>query len=86
MSNNRLRTIKTKLEDPGIRKDLTPKSSKYSPKISPVYSSIRAGMTLKQDPNSKIKISRPSTSKNSNNGVVGTTGNFFSSKDANKTP
>jgi hypothetical protein len=32
------------------------KSSKYSPKISPVYSSIRAGMTLKPDNNSKIKI------------------------------
>ncbi len=65
MSNNRLRAIKPKLEDPTVRKDLTPKSTKYSPKISPVYSSIRQGMTLKQDPNSKIKITRPSTSKNS---------------------
>jgi len=79
MSNNKLRDIKPKLEDPGIRKDLTPKSSKYSPKISPVYSSIRAGMTLKPDNNSKIKITRPSTSKNSNSG-----GNFFHSKEGNK--
>lgn len=76
MSNNKLRTVKPKLEDPGVRKELTPKSTKYSPKISPVYSSIRAN--LKQDPNSKIKITRPSTSKNS-----GTSGNFFHSKDNN---
>lgn len=41
-------------------------------------------MTLKPDPNTKIKINRPSTSKNSTNGA--TSGNFFSSKDANKPP
>jgi hypothetical protein len=60
---------------------LTPKSSKYSPKISPVYSSIRAGMTMKPDINSKIKVTRPSTSKNSNTGSG--QGNFFHSKDNN---
>lgn len=79
MSNNRLRGLKPKLEDPpAVRKDLTPKSSKYSPKISPVYSSIRQGITLKQDPNSKIKITRPSTSKNTSESK-----NFFHSKDNN---
>lgn len=79
MSNNRLRGIKPKLEDPTVgRKDLTPKSSKYSPKISPVYSSIRQGITLKPDVNNKIKITRPSTSKNSSESK-----NFFHSKDSN---
>jgi len=67
MSSNRFRTIKPKLEDPLVRKDLTPKSSKYSPKISPVYSSIRnQGVTMKQDSTNKIKLTRPSTSKNAN--------------------
>ncbi len=81
MSNNRLRVIKPKLDDPLVRKELTPKSTKYSPKISPVYSSIRQGITIKQDPNSKIKITRPSTSKNSTDAK-----NFFHSKDSNTTP
>jgi hypothetical protein len=79
MSNNRLRGLKPKLEDPTpVRKDLTPKSNKYSPKISPVYSSIRQGISLKPDPNSKIKITRPSTSKNTSESK-----NFFHSKDNN---
>ncbi len=79
MSNNRLRGLKPKLEEPTpLRKDLTPKSSKYSPKISPVYSSIRQGISLKPDPNSKIKITRPSTSKNASESK-----NFFHSKDNN---
>ena len=68
MSSNRLRMIKPKLEEPVTRKDLTPKSSKYSPKISPVYSSIRSGMTMKADLSSKLKLNRPSTSKNSVSG------------------
>lgn len=79
MSNNRLRGIKPKLEEPLVRKELTPKSSKYSPKISPVYSSIRQGISIKQDPN-KIKVTRPSTSKNSVESK-----NFFHSKDNNST-
>lgn len=79
MSNNRLRAIKPKLEDPTVRKELTPKSSKYSPKISPVYSSIRQGISIKQDPNNKIKLTRPSTSKNSTENK-----NFFHSKDTNQ--
>lgn len=64
MSANRFKTIKPKLEEQ-YRKDLTPKSSKFTQKYSPVYSSFRGGATLKQDPSSKIKIVRPSTSKNS---------------------
>ena len=48
MSANRFRAIKPKLDDPLGRKELTPKSSKYSPKISPVYSSIRNGLPIKQ--------------------------------------
>jgi hypothetical protein len=65
MSNNKFRSIKTKLEEP-VRKDLTPKNYKYSPKISPVFSSLRGGMTLKPDPINKIQLTnKPSTAKNS---------------------
>ena len=63
MSTNRFGTYRPKLDD-HINKDLTPKSSKYSPKISPVFASLRTGVALKADPSSKIKLSKPSTTKN----------------------
>ncbi len=63
MSTNRFGTYRPKLEET-YNKDLTPKSSKYSPKISPAFNSLRGGVTLKQDPYTKIKITKPSTSKN----------------------
>lgn len=66
MSANRLQNTKKKYED-FLRKDLTPKNSHHSPKISPVYSSFRAGLTIKHDLTPKSKIVRPSTSKNSGN-------------------
>jgi hypothetical protein len=46
MSSNRLKNTKKKFEE-FIKKDLTPKNSKYSPKISPIYSSFRGGLTIK---------------------------------------
>lgn len=64
MSTNRFTNLKPRLDDHAI-KDLTPKSSKYSPKTSPVFSSLRSGLTLKPDPINKIRLAKPSTSKNS---------------------
>lgn len=49
--------------DEVFRKDLTPKHSKIVPKINPVYSSFRSGLTIKPELSSKPKPSRPSTSK-----------------------
>jgi hypothetical protein len=66
MSANRLQNTRKKYEDL-IKKDLTPKNSHHSPKISPVYSSFRAGLTVRPDLTPKSKIVRPSTSKNSSN-------------------
>jgi hypothetical protein len=63
MSTNRLKNTKKKFEDL-VRKDLTPKNSRPSPKISPVYSSFRAGLTIKPDLIPKTKVVRPATSKN----------------------
>ena len=63
MSANRLKNTKKKFEDL-IKKDLTPKNSRPSPKISPVYSSFRGGLTIKPDLIPKTKVVRPSTSKN----------------------
>jgi hypothetical protein len=79
MSANRLKNTKKKFEDL-LKKDLTPKSSKYSPKISPVYSSFRGGLTIKPDLIPKTKIVRPSTSKYSN----GENQNFFHSREEKK--
>ena len=62
MSTNRFGAYRPKLDD-GHHKDLTPKSAKYSPKISPVFSSLRSGGGFKGDPSSKIKLSKPSTTK-----------------------
>lgn len=64
MSNNRLTSYRPKLEEPHA-KDLTPKSNKYSPKISPVFSSLRNGVGIKPENGSKIKLTtKPSTTKN----------------------
>ena len=62
MSTNRFGSYRPKLDD-HVAKELTPKSSKYSPKISPVFASLRSGMTLKGDPSSKIKLTKPATTK-----------------------
>lgn len=62
MSTNRFGSYRPKLDD-NTQKDLTPKSNKYSPKISPVFSSLRSGMTLKGDPTSKVKLTKPATTK-----------------------
>ena len=76
MSTNRFTNLKPKLED-NFTKDLTPKSSKYSPKISPVFASLKTGIsTVKADTSSKIKLNKPATAKNSNEG-----GQFFHSKE-----
>ncbi len=75
MSANRFGTYRPKLEE-NFNKDLTPKSSKYSPKISPAFNSLRGGITLKQDPYSKIKLTKPSTSKNGQEGAP-----YFHSKE-----
>lgn len=75
MSANRLKNTKKKFEDI-LKKDLTPKNSKPSPKISPVYSSFRGGLTIKPDLIPKTKIVRPSTSKFSNDNSQ----NFFHSR------
>lgn len=77
MSTNRFGTYRPKLDETQ-NKDLTPKSSKYSPKISPVFSSMRGGMTLKQDPSTKIKITKPSTTKNAQESAP-----YFHSKENN---
>ena len=61
MSTNRFGSYRGKEE--GGQKELTPKSSKYSPKISPVFASLRAGMGLKAEGSSKIKLSKPATTK-----------------------
>ena len=63
MSTNRFGTYRPKLDE-SQNKELTPKSSKYSPKISPVFSSLRGGVTLKNEGSSKIKLSKPATTKN----------------------
>lgn len=65
MSANRLKNPKQKFDD-FIKKDLTPKASQPSPKVSSIYSSFRGGLTMKPDLTPKSKIVRPSTSKNSN--------------------
>lgn len=63
MSTNRFGSYRPKLDE-NAAKDLTPKSSKYSPKISPVFSSLRSGLALKAaDPSSKIKLTKPATTK-----------------------
>jgi hypothetical protein len=62
MSTNRFGSYRPKLDD-NVTKDLTPKSSKYSPKISPAFSSLRSGLALKADPSSKIKLIKPATTK-----------------------
>ena len=77
MSTNRFGGYRPKLDD-HLGKELTPKSSKYSPKISPVFSSLRGGMTLKGDPSSKIKITKPATTKNTQDSAP-----YFHSKDGN---
>ena len=64
MSTNRFGSYRPKLDE-NAGKDLTPKSTKYSPKVSPVFSSLRSGMALKADPSSKIKLMKPATTKHS---------------------
>ena len=78
MSTNRFRSYRPKLDENAV-KDLTPKSSKYSPKISPVFSSLRSGMTLKADPSSKIKLSKPATTKNAQESAP-----YFHSRENNE--
>lgn len=79
MSANRLKNPKKKIDDL-VKKDLTPKNIKYSPKMSPLYSSFRGGLTIKPDLMPKTKIVRPSTSKYSNNDNH----NFFHSREDKK--
>ena len=62
MSTNRFGSYRPRLDD-HLHKELTPKSAKYSPKISPVFASLRGGMALKNDPSSKMKLSKPATTK-----------------------
>ena len=76
MSTNRLNSTKRRLDELLIKKDLTPKNKRLSPKISPVYSSFRGGLTMKSDLTAKPKATRPLTSKNSSDG-----GNYFRNKD-----
>ena len=57
-----IRNTKKKFDEV-FKKDLTPKHSKFTPKINPVYSSFRSGLTIKPDLSVKPKPSRPSTSK-----------------------
>lgn len=71
---NRFANLKPRIDDT-YTKDLTPKSSKYSPKISPVFASLKTGMTMKADL-AKIKLAKPASTKNSNEGAQ-----FFHSKD-----
>ena len=77
MSTNRFGAYRPKLDDGG-HKDLTPKSAKYSPKISPVISSLRSGVGSKNDPSSKIKLTKPSTTKHTHD-----TAPYFHSRDNN---
>lgn len=77
MSTNRFGAYRPKLED-GTHKDLTPKSTKYSPKISPVFASLKSGIAYKGDPSSKIKLTKPSTTKNTPD-----TAPYFHSRDNN---
>jgi hypothetical protein len=62
MSTNRFGSYRPKLDD-NTGKDLTPKSTKYSPKISTVFSSLRSGLAFKADQSSKIKLLKPATTK-----------------------
>lgn len=78
MSANRLKNSKQKLDD-FFKKDLTPKASQPTSKVSSVYSSFRGGVTMKPDLTPKSKIVRPSTSKNSNYNE-----NFFHNRDDKK--
>jgi hypothetical protein len=79
MSANRLKNPKQKFDDL-FKKDLTPKASQPSPKVTSVYSSFRGGATMKSDLTPKSKIVRPSTSKNSNFSE-----NFFHNREDKKT-
>lgn len=78
MSANRLKNTKQKFDE-FIRKDLTPKATQLSPKVSSVYSSFRGGMTMKPDLTPKSKLIRPSTSKNSSHNE-----NYFQNRDDKK--
>lgn len=80
MSANRLKNPKQKFDDL-FKKELTPKASQPSPKVSSVYSSFRGGLTMKPDLTPKSKIVRPSTSKNNSN----LNENFFHNRDDKKT-
>ena len=77
MSTNRFGPYRPKLED-SSHKDLTPKSAKYSPKISPVFTSLRNGVGLKTDHTAKIKLTKPSTTKHTHD-----TAPYFHSRDNN---
>lgn len=79
MSANILKNPRKKYDDL-LKKDLTPKNNKNSPKITPVYSSFRGGLTIKPDLIPKTKIVRPSTSKYSNSDNQ----NFFHSREDKK--
>lgn len=62
MSTNRFGSYRPRLEEP-YAKDLTPKSTKYSPKVNNVYNSLKNGIgTIKPD-TSKSKILKPTSSK-----------------------
>jgi len=74
MSTNRFGSYRPQLDD-NRDKDLTPKSSKYSPKISPVFSSLRSGIAFKTDQSSKIKLTKPATTKHNQESAP-----FFHSK------
>lgn len=78
MSSNRLNNTKRRYEDL-IKKDITPKNSLNSPKMSPTYTSFRGSFTSKQDLTPKSKIIRPVTSKINNYNQ-----NVFNVKDEKK--
>ena len=77
MSTNRFGGYRPKLDD-HQPKEMTPKNTKYSPKISPVFSSLRGGMTLKGEASSKIKLTKPATTKHAQESAP-----YFHSKENN---
>lgn len=74
MSTNRFGSYRPRLEEP-YTKDLTPKSTKYSPKVNTVYNSLKNGIGTMKPDTSKNKILKPTSSKFSTEN-----GQYFHSK------
>lgn len=64
MSANRFGSYRPRMEDP-YAKDLTPKTGKYSPKVSPVFNSLKSNLGIIRPETSKSKL-KPNTTKHSN--------------------